>query len=428
MRDQKKLLYWIWLSLCFPPDCERLSLLLEQTDPETFYQQRTTYPFLRPGDYRAFGAVSLERAQAAIDRCKQIGADIITLDDDDYPESLKHIECPPPVLYVRGTLAPLQGRLVVAAVGTRHSYEYYNSVVGNISYQLAKTGAVVVSGCAVGNDFYAHYGCIRGRGPTVGVLACGIDVDYPRENHDLKELIVKTGGALISELPPGTPSPKGYFHSRNRLIAGLADCLLLGQVPLRSGAMITATAAVDQGKDIFCIPPSSLYDAQCVGVAEYIRDGARIVFSAYDIVMEYKDRYISTLRIGPLEQKNLLTIKPGESNDMALPANRSKRPPSPKTKEKAHKEPVTVPAAPEKPAPETREVSQPIHVAAPPAYHMDSADPRTKVLSLLSDEPCLLDDLLARCEMPLQDMLQILTGLELEGVVEALSGQRYRLA
>ena len=425
MRDQKKLLYWVWLSLCFPPACERLCMLLEETDPETFYRERTSYPFLRSNDYHTFKAVSLERAQAVIERCRQIGAEIVTMDDDDYPESLKHISCPPPLLYVRGSLAPLRGRLVVAAVGTRHSYEYYNSVVGNISYQLAKAGAVVVSGCAVGIDFYAHYGCIRGRGPTVGVLACGIDVDYPRENHDLKELIVKAGGALITELPPGAPLPKGYFHSRNRLIAGLADCLLLGQVPFRSGAMITATAAVDQGKEIFCIPPSSLYDAQCMGVAEYIRYGAHLVFSAYDIITEYSDRYVDTLKIGTLAEKNLLIVQPGETNDMALPAKKSKRPAvAPKTPVKEQKDSRAKQPA----APKSEKASEPMYVAEEPAYHLEDADPRTKVLSLLSDEPCLLDDLLNRCGLPLQDMLQILTALELEGVVEALSGQRYRLA
>lgn len=433
MRDQKKILYWVWLSLCFPPACSRLVELLNQTDPETYYKERTPYSFLKPEDIKACTTVSLERAQTVIERCRELGVDILTMEDEDYPESLLHIYCPPPVLYVRGTLAPLHGRLAVSVVGTRDSYEYYNSVVGNISYQLAKAGAAVISGCAVGIDTFAHTGCLKGRGPTVGILACGIDVDYPKESHDLKEMIVQSGGALITELEPGRKMSGKYFHSRNRLIAGLADCVLLGQVPFRSGAMITANAAIDQGKEVFCIPPVSLYDARCMGVADYIRDGARVVFSAYDIVSEYRSQYGDTLRIEPLEKQSLLVLQPEETNDMPKPDGKKKKPnksekapkavqPEVKAKEKEEKEEKPKSVFP--PA----EQQAPLYAAAEPSYQVQNDDPRTQVLSLLTDEPRLLDDLLAQCDLPLQEMLQILTGLELEGVVEAHSGQRYRLA
>ncbi len=444
MRDQKKTLYWVWLSLCFPPACPRLIELLNETDPETFYKERTPYPFLKPEDIKTCTSVSLERAQAVIERCRELQADILTMEDEEYPESLLHIYCPPPVLYVRGTLAPLSGRLAVSVVGTRDSYEYYNSVVGNISYQLAKAGAVVISGCAVGGDSFAHTGCIKGRGPTVGVLACGIDVDYPKESHDLKEEIVRSGGALVSELEPGRRMSKGYFHSRNRLIAGLADCVLLGQVPFRSGVMITANAAIDQGKEIFCIPPANLYDAKCMGIAEYIRCGAQVVFSAYDIVSAYRAQYGDTLRIEPLEKQNLLVLQPEEASDMPRKGGKKQKQPEPprKPESKAAAEPpAREKRQPEKDIPPQTEEDE-LFVATESSYQVNTApspqpaepqapgaqDPRTLVLSLLTDEPQLVDDLLGQCGLQLQEMLQILTGLELEGLVEALSGQRYRLA
>ena len=298
--------------------------------------------------------------------------------------------------------------------------------------RVADAGIIVVSaknGCAVGTDSYAHLGCMRGGGPTVGVLACGIDVDYPKESHGLKEAVVATGGALITELEPGRKVPAGYFHARNRLIAGLADCVLLGQVPLRSGAMITANAAIDQGKDLFCIPPSSIYDARCMGAASYIRDGAKLAFSAYDIVMEYLNRYKDTLHPEVVERQPLFITEPEEKGEIPLPKPKSR-------KKKAEKPAVSAPEP--APPPEEETLLETIRQEEPPgilrtaagiAYTLSPEDsPRSRILSLLSDEPRLIDDLAAACGLPVGELLQTLTELELEGAVEALSGSRFRLA
>ncbi len=429
MEQKSKAVYWVWLSLCFPVACERVVALLEETDPETFYREKTAYPFLKPDDLKAVETVSLERAEMVIRKCEKAGGRVLTMEDAEYPESLMHIYCPPPVLYVRGDLGCLRNRLCVSVVGTRKAYDYYLSAAGNICYQLARSGAAVISGCAVGTDSYAHLGCMRGGGPTVGVLACGIDVDYPKESHGLKEAVVATGGALITELEPGRKVPAGYFHARNRLIAGLADCVLLGQVPLRSGAMITANAAIDQGKDLFCIPPSSIYDARCMGAASYIRDGAKLAFSAYDIVMEYLNRYKDTLHPEVVERQPLFITEPEEKGEIPLPKPKSR-------KKKAEKPAVSAPepASPleEETLLETIRQEEPpgiLRTAAGIAYTLSPEDsPRSRILSLLSDEPRLIDDLAAACGLPVGELLQTLTELELEGAVEALSGSRFRLA
>ena len=429
MEQKSKAVYWVWLSLCFPVACERVVALLEETDPETFYREKTAYPFLKPDDLKAVETVSLERAEMVIRKCEKAGGRVLTMEDAEYPESLMHIYCPPPVLYVRGDLGCLRNRLCVSVVGTRKAYDYYLSAAGNICYQLARSGAAVISGCAVGTDSYAHLGCMRGGGPTVGVLACGIDVDYPKESHGLKEAVVATGGALITELEPGRKVPAGYFHARNRLIAGLADCVLLGQVPLRSGAMITANAAIDQGKDLFCIPPSSIYDARCMGAASYIRDGAKLAFSAYDIVMEYLNRYKDTLHPEVVELQPLLITEPEEKGEIPLPKPKSR-------KKKAEKPAVSAPEPASPPEEETlletiRQEEPPgiLRTAAGIAYTLSPEDsPRSRILSLLSDEPRLIDDLAAACGLPVGELLQTLTELELEGAVEALSGSRFRLA
>lgn len=429
MEQKSKAVYWVWLSLCFPVACERVVALLEETDPETFYREKTAYPFLKPDDLKAVETVSLERAEMVIRKCEKAGGRVLTMEDAEYPESLMHIYCPPPVLYVRGDLGCLRNRLCVSVVGTRKAYDYYLSAAGNICYQLARSGAAVISGCAVGTDSYAHLGCMRGGGPTVGVLACGIDVDYPKESHGLKEAVVATGGALITELEPGRKVPAGYFHARNRLIAGLADCVLLGQVPLRSGAMITANAAIDQGKDLFCIPPSSIYDARCMGAASYIRDGAKLAFSAYDIVMEYLNRYKDTLHPEVVERQPLFITEPEEKGEIPLPKPKSR-------KKKAEKPAVSAPEPALPPEEETlletiRQEEPPgiLRTAAGIAYTLSPEDsPRSRILSLLSDEPRLIDDLAAACGLPVGELLQTLTELELEGAVEALSGSRFRLA
>ena len=429
MEQKSKAVYWVWLSLCFPVACERVVALLEETDPETFYREKTAYPFLKPDDLKAVETVSLERAEMVIRKCEKAGGRVLTMEDAEYPESLMHIYCPPPVLYVRGDLGCLRNRLCVSVVGTRKAYDYYLSAAGNICYQLARSGAAVISGCAVGTDSYAHLGCMRGGGPTVGVLACGIDVDYPKESHGLKEAVVATGGALITELEPGRKVPAGYFHARNRLIAGLADCVLLGQVPLRSGAMITANAAIDQGKDLFCIPPSSIYDARCMGAASYIRDGAKLAFSAYDIVMEYLNRYKDTLHPEVVERQPLFITEPEEKGEIPLPKPKSR-------KKKAEKPAVSAPEPASPPEEETlletiRQEEPPgiLRTAAGIAYTLSPEDsPRSRILSLLSDEPRLIDDLAAACRLPVGELLQTLTELELEGAVEALSGSRFRLA
>lgn len=429
MEQKSKAVYWVWLSLCFPVACERVVALLEETDPETFYREKTAYPFLKPDDLKAVETVSIERAEMVIRKCEKAGGRVLTMEDAEYPESLMHIYCPPPVLYVRGDLGCLRNRLCVSVVGTRKAYDYYLSAAGNICYQLARSGAAVISGCAVGTDSYAHLGCMRGGGPTVGVLACGIDVDYPKESHGLKEAVVATGGALITELEPGRKVPAGYFHARNRLIAGLADCVLLGQVPLRSGAMITANAAIDQGKDLFCIPPSSIYDARCMGAASYIRDGAKLAFSAYDIVMEYLNRYKDTLHPEVVERQPLFITEPEEKGEIPLP--------KPKSRKKKAEKPA-VPAPEPAPPPEEETLLETIRQEEPPgilrtaagiAYTLSPEDsPRSRILSLLSDEPRLIDDLAAACGLPVGELLQTLTELELEGAVEALSGSRFRLA
>lgn len=422
MVNENKALYWVWLTQCFSVSSPKVIELLDKTDPETFYKEKTAYSFLNQNDMRAVTTVSLERAQMILDRCQKLGVQVITMEDEAYPESLLHIFCPPPVIYVQGSLDCLRNHLVVAAVGSRRAIDYYNSEMGNICYQLAVAGAVIISGCAVGNDTYAHLGCMAGGAPTIGVLACGSDVDYPSKSRELKKQILARGGALVTELPPGTKNFRGYFQARNRLIAGLADCVLLGQVPMRSGAIITAEAAVDQGKEIFCIPPCNISEPACMGVAPFIRDGAKMALSGYDIASMYSDRYRDTLKQEVYEHQMYLFKLAEESPDVPAPRKKNA---AKDTEEK--KKPASSRSQTEKAAKSKKPASEP---AAKTVNLNDYAkdDPRRLILALLTDEPRMIDDLKSQSGLSTSRLLQVLTDMEMDGIIEALSGQRYKLA
>ncbi len=443
MDKQDSVLYWIWLTQCFPIPSSKVTQILDQTDPVTFYKEKQHFSFLSEQDMRTVSTISLERAQMILEDCRKAGGRVITLDDDEYPEELLTIYCPPPVLYVRGSLSCLRGRLSVAAVGSRKADAYYNAEMGNICYQLSRAGAVIVSGCAVGNDTYAHSGAVAARKPTVSVLACGLDVNYPKENRHLKELILQNGGALITELPPGKRNERGYFQARNRLIAGLADCVLLGQVPMRSGAIITANAAIDQGKDIFCIPPASISDPSCMGVAGFLRDGARLALSAYDIALTYAGNYKDTLDLAYIEKHPFMFKDAQESADMpvlkrekdiqGLSSGNSDTSSAEKNiEEKCIKvsepeSPESIQKDPEELVWEEKMPGLSVKEASTSLFHEKEISPEQKlrnhILSMLADGPRLVDEISRECEVELKVLLPFLTGMELEGLIESLPGQ-----
>jgi DNA processing protein len=163
-----------------------------------------------------------------------------------------------------------------------------------ICSDLARAGVVVVSGFAVGLDSAAHRGALLAGGRTVAVLGCGIDVDYPKDNASAKQYITKKG-LLLTEFLPGTePYPKN-FPTRNRILSGISLGTLVIQAPERSGSLITASLALEQGRNVFCVPPADIFDKRYAGVVKYLRDGAIPVFSYLDIINEYYHSYAHKL-------------------------------------------------------------------------------------------------------------------------------------
>ncbi len=226
--------------------------------------------------------------QAEYNKVKAARARLITLEDDDYPSLLKPLPDAPALLYVRGTLLPSDQR-ALAIVGTRSATPYGRDVTSQLAAELTRQWVTIISGLAQGIDTAAHTACLREGGRTIAVLGSGIDRIYPRENEALAYKIIENG-ALISEFPIGAPPEAHNFPRRNRVISGMALGVLIAEAPADSGALITASMAAEQGRDVFAVP-SNIFNLQGVGANRLIQDGAKLVMSAEDILNELNLSY-----------------------------------------------------------------------------------------------------------------------------------------
>jgi DNA processing protein len=209
------------------------------------------------------------------------GIEILTWDDDLYPERLKEIDQPPPVLYVRGALTT-EDSWAIAVVGTRRVSAYGRQVAEELASFLAANGVTVVSGLARGVDAIAHQSALKAGGRTIAVMGCGVDRIYPPEHAQLAEKVM-TSGALISDYAPGTPPDASNFPPRNRLISGLSVATVVVEAGETSGALITAQFAVDQGREVFAVP-GNILALQSKGTNKLIAQGARPMLSVRDLL------------------------------------------------------------------------------------------------------------------------------------------------
>lgn len=223
--------------------------------------------------------------QAEFSRVNKLNGAVITLVDSHYPALLKPLPDAPPVLYVLGELSP-DDQQALAVVGTRKATKYGLTVAYELSRSLGGQGVTIISGLAYGIDTAAHTGCLAGGGRTIAVLGSGIDRIYPAENADLARKIVAQG-AIISEFPVGTPPDGRNFPRRNRVVSGLALGVLVAEAPEGSGALITASVALDHGRDVFAVP-ANIYNPMGAGANHLIQDGAKLVTKAEDILDELK--------------------------------------------------------------------------------------------------------------------------------------------
>ncbi|SFM59857.1 DNA-processing protein DprA [Thermodesulforhabdus norvegica] len=218
-----------------------------------------------------------------ITRLNALGIDFVCWEDENYPEPLRYIPDPPLYLFVSGGYQP-EDALAVAIVGTRYPSPGGIAMAERLAMGLASAGVTVVSGLAVGIDGAAHRGALKAGGRTIAVLGCGIDVPYPRHHVELKNRITRSG-AVISEYPLGTYPEKWRFPLRNRIVSGLALGVVVVEAGPRSGALITARLALEQGREVFAVPGNP-GDYRSIGTNNLIKEGAVLVETVEDIFRE----------------------------------------------------------------------------------------------------------------------------------------------
>ena len=391
--------YWIWLSsLVKITPRKRLALLEYFRDPAYLWEAGEDE--LRASQLCTPKMISYIRNQdmrkevvRLVERTYACGADVITYHDSSYPQILKYTADPPVVLYCRGKLLPEE--LCVAVVGSRRATWYGLDMSKKLSTELVKHGVTVVSGMARGVDSKAHYGALEAGGRTIAVLGCGVDIVYPKENRSLMDEICKKG-AVISEYIPGTEPIHFNFPARNRIISGLSQGVVIVEASEKSGSLITADYALEQGRDVFAVP-GNINSMNSSGANRLIREGARIITCAGDILDEMNIMHDSNLN--SYEQRKLRDIKPALSALLSDEAGQRAN--------KGGGKALT-------------------------ANLQDSAgiqlgiDEKTIAEKLLGG-PAHLDAIARDCDISVQLAGSILLMLELSGFVEQLPGKFYRL-
>jgi DNA processing protein len=259
-----------------------------------YYGQIETAWLADPGELRAIGldkrsVESLYKVRADLDldveleKLEKLGVTVLTWDSPDYPRLLKSITDSPPVLYVRGSLAP-QDEWALAVVGTRRATSYGRDCTRMLVGGLVASGVTVVSGLAYGIDTEAHQTAVNAGGRTLAVLGCGVDIMYPAENRKLAQSVIENG-AMISEYPLGTKPDSGNFPRRNRIISGLCLGVLIVEGVIQSGARITVDYALAQGREVFAVP-GPILRKNSVGPNYLIQNGAKLVTQVNDILEE----------------------------------------------------------------------------------------------------------------------------------------------
>jgi DNA processing protein len=244
-----------------------------------------------------------DKALAEFENVKQLGCDILILDDGIYPQLLREIADPPITLYVRGEWEACFAQPCVGVIGSRLCSTYGKNSAEMLSRDLASRGICVVSGLARGIDTSAHRGAIAGGGRTIAVIGTGLDSVYPKENARLVDEILASGGAVVTQFPLGTPPIPENFPYRNRIISGLSYGVLIVEASERSGSLITARLAMEQNREVMAVP-GNITSGKSFGTNYLIKAGAKLVQQWQDVVAELPSEIAAAILPPKIEQAN----------------------------------------------------------------------------------------------------------------------------
>ena len=385
--------YWLWLmELPGLTNQTRLALLRHFPTPEDVFWADPEEVLLTEGITRAQAALLKNKDLSTADRiladCQRLNIQLLTIQDAAYPSRLKNIYDPPCLLYVKGRLPVFDEEVAVAVVGTRDCTPYGVTCAEKLGYGLTRGGGLVVTGLARGIDAAATRGALRAGGVTAAVVGNGLDVHYPPESRYLYE-DVAAAGVLLSEYPPGAEPAGWHFPVRNRILSGLCIATLVVEAPERSGALITAGTALEQGRELYAVP-GPIDAPTSIGCNQLIRDGAIMVTEAGDLLGDFMARFPDKLR--PEESRHQPSI-------MGYQARQKTEP---------------------KPVPPSVSLS---------CNDLSLTDDQIALLRALpEEEPMLVDDLIELTDLPTRRVLSALTVLEIEHLIEQHSGKRYTRA
>lgn len=397
--------YWVWLSSRPGIGAYTANRLLDRfgSPEQVFFADERAYreiPALRKNDIAALSDKNLFDAKKTLDDCEEQGYRVLTINDGAYPSRLRNISDPPLVLYIKGNLPILDEEAAVAVVGTRRCTPYGVKAAERMGYELTRHGCLVVSGLAKGIDTAAAKGALRAGGRVVGVVGSGLDVIYPPENIQLFE-DVSIQGAIISEYPPGVGAAGEHFPQRNRIISGVSVGVTVIEAPLRSGALITASCALEQGRDVYALP-GNVDSPACEGSNQLLREGAVLVTTGKQIAEEYialfRDRIQPTREKVPLEQRQAKKLVRDTADKKRL-------------------------------NPGKKEIDNTEHVEYIDLVKLKNClkPDEFKVLSAIGPETRHIDEIIELCGLNAGTVLSALTMLELDGYVEQAKGKYFKL-
>lgn len=292
--ENDAIFYWLWLVDAFGPGNNRIWEVLSHfnNDPIVAYKalRDGKSEYITKSESKAICNTFFESMYDLMDYCNMNKYHVISIDDERYPQRLKEIFNPPAVLFCMGDPSFINNEVVLTVVGTRNPSAYSMKFAEKICNELVDSGVVLASGFALGIDSAAHRAALKANSRTVAVLGCGLNVNYPTKNADIKKVIA-VHGAVITEFFPGTRPEGKNFPQRNRILSGISLGTLVVEASQRSGALITADFAMNQGRDVFCVPPADLFDQRYAGVIRLIREGAIPTFSHLDVLFEYYENF-----------------------------------------------------------------------------------------------------------------------------------------
>ena len=396
--------YWIWMQNSLGVGARTDEILSYFETPENLYnagsKEWRLSGLFTPKKIEALKSTTPSETGKILNECRQKGYNIITPDNPLFPERLRTLSDMPLVLYGIGDCSVLSDVVNIGVVGTRNASPYGIQVAQKLSYALASSGATVVSGGALGVDSEAHAGAMLAKGRTLAFLGCGLSFGYLKENASLRRAITRYG-AVVSEYPPFAPAGRMTFPIRNRLISGVSLGVVVIEAGVKSGSLITANCALEQGRDVFAIP-GDIVRSSFDGTNHLIKNGAKPVFSAEDILIEYESLYgdlfdISKSRV-PLSAVEYVEYRKKKTGNV-----RSAKP------DKKSAEEI---------------INHPVERKELPEYISEEAK---CVYAVLNEKETHIDDIVRKTDLKMNVVLSSLTELELSGFVELVSGKKYRI-